>query len=1496
MTQQSPANIVQRVTQHITNFQRSQVALLSDADFVEQAARQTDVIKHRSFWAALAGAVVGATITAGIFGVATFLTGGFGGLLFGALFTALASDLIESAANKVEEWLTPASPSGTITRGSPTVLVNNLPLAFAALKDVAPTIGCNDHGPQEKIALGSETVFVEGNPVARKGDRTTCDGLIDSGSPNVFFGSGQALYAPIKPEFNDIQKALLVAIEFVIPPTALFSKGLFKAFTRIGKVVATKGPKAGAILAGRQALRSLKNPPVIRNFGCAKTAFTKNKGIKRYTESAKKWVKGDPIDVLSGQVVEQRTDFTLGQTIPLSFTRTWVRSKETDFADGLCGRYWADNFSEYVKVSANGQHIQIATVEGTFLRFALPLSYIQSFNPDHPQFTLNRHRDSLELFDRETRLSKFFQISTACFAENKDELGFPPLEDGIFPISHWQDEFANRVNFIYQDNRLTQIKHSDGIELTLAYQGQWLHQIIRTDTAKSEILTTYRQNEQGALIENNALLDFHLFYDYDDTFNLIRWSDRDKTWVTYEYDEQGRVIHSIGAEGFYPVWFEYAQNRTIVTDGKGYRTVYDYDSHLMKPLRITAPNGSQTRFEYDRYGNLLNQTLPDGNQITFDYLEQTGLVTCFTDTLGHQWNYEYDEREQLVKLTDPLGRTWTKAEQFAENGEKQTALFTAPDGSSTEFVRNQFGLLTEVKSMVGQHQQREQFHYDPRHRLIETQDAEQRRIQLDYDDNDRLSRFTNGRDYHWQYSYNRHHKLSRIDRPNQSHEQQEYDRHGNLIRYTDANGVVWQLKYGAFDLLTHKIDGEGNVWQYDYDKDSLKLRKVTNPKGETYRYQFNSEGLVEEEIDFADNRWTYAYHDNGTLKSLTDGEGNTTHYDYDPGYRLTRITTADDSYFYQYDKLGRITAIQSLYSKQTFAYDLNDRIIKETQNGNEIHRTFDDENQTVTRTLYPEGKDEPIITQFKYNNAGELIELHLPETNGQQNQLFFQYDQNGNETDRTSNQGFILKQRFDEMDCLTQQRAGWEPTQFFDKDELRATGIEAPSFAEIHSHYDYDKALNTVTYRDKHEQLDFNLNKNNQITEVFDRTRQREIYHYDENGYLAQRQVGHESYGLIQNPHHPEYHSQRQIIQNQDIYQKGNKLHRLNEHYYEYDQTGRLVTKIEKRDGFRKQETHYRWNGKNELIGITTPRGEVWHYKYDSLGRRISKECPERHTKIHYLWDGDQIAYTQTFKKGELISERHNVFNGFELIAQQDSYQTLKQTIDGNLIEWKDETNYAIVQPNGKVLGLLAPDGKLSWNPQPKSLWGLAFNDYNRNSNLDPNLLFAGQCYDEESGLAYNRFRYYDPETACYLNSDPIGLEGGSTPYFYVYNPWDWMDPFGLKCIKNKVDGMAREKRAKEILERRYGKENVLSERLLRDANGKKVLDPLTQSGRRVDFVVKGRDGVWRPVEITSMTAPKYEQLAKEARIQNIGGTFIRNPKNKELIPIEGLSTVLRGK
>ncbi|MFJ7888349.1 HNH/endonuclease VII fold putative polymorphic toxin [Lysinibacillus xylanilyticus] len=65
---------------------------------------------------------------------------------------------------------------------------------------------------------------------------------------------------------------------------------------------------------------------------------------------------------------------------------------------------------------------------------------------------------------------------------------------------------------------------------------------------------------------------------------------------------------------------------------------------------------------------------------------------------------------------------------------------------------------------------------------------------------------------------------------------------------------------------------------------------------------------------------------------------------------------------------------------------------------------------------------------------------------------------------------------------------------------------------------------------------------------------------------------------------------------------------------------------------------------------------------------------------------------------------------------------------------------------------------------------------------------FQGQYADEEIGLYYNRFRYYDPSIGKYTQQDPIGLEGRNpTLYGYVADPNSWIDPFGLRCEqKNK--------------------------------------------------------------------------------------------------------------
>ena len=51
---------------------------------------------------------------------------------------------------------------------------------------------------------------------------------------------------------------------------------------------------------------------------------------------------------------------------------------------------------------------------------------------------------------------------------------------------------------------------------------------------------------------------------------------------------------------------------------------------------------------------------------------------------------------------------------------------------------------------------------------------------------------------------------------------------------------------------------------------------------------------------------------------------------------------------------------------------------------------------------------------------------------------------------------------------------------------------------------------------------------------------------------------------------------------------------------------------------------------------------------------------------------------------------------------------------------------------------------------------------------------------NSETGLHYNRFRYFDPDLGMFTTRDPIGLMGGVNTFQYAPNPTGWIDPFGL--------------------------------------------------------------------------------------------------------------------
>ena len=67
---------------------------------------------------------------------------------------------------------------------------------------------------------------------------------------------------------------------------------------------------------------------------------------------------------------------------------------------------------------------------------------------------------------------------------------------------------------------------------------------------------------------------------------------------------------------------------------------------------------------------------------------------------------------------------------------------------------------------------------------------------------------------------------------------------------------------------------------------------------------------------------------------------------------------------------------------------------------------------------------------------------------------------------------------------------------------------------------------------------------------------------------------------------------------------------------------------------------------------------------------------------------------------------------------------------------------------------------------------------------------FQGQSFDTETGLHYNRFRYFDPDLGMFTTRDPIGLLGGTNTFQYAPNPTGWIDPFGLKKCPSIAERM----------------------------------------------------------------------------------------------------------
>ena len=259
-------------------------------------------------------------------------------------------------------------------------------------------------------------------------------------------------------------------------------------------------------------------------------------------------------------------------------------------------------------------------------------------------------------------------------------------------------------------------------------------------------------------------------------------------------------------------------------------------------------------------------------------------------------------------------------------------------------------------------------------------------------------------------------------------------------------------------------------------------------------------------------------------------------------------------------------------------------------------------------------------------------------------------------------------------------------------------------------------------------------------------------------------------------------------------YSRGGQLREDKKWRYYYDSHGNLVLKTMRRSGpsletgirdeflaWQSGDYAYTWQGNGMLRSVTRPDGKTITFRYDALGRRIEKVFDGR--VYRYLWDGDVILHewdyaeadrpsTIVTETGEVTLDRPEpVENIITWVYDSDSYVPTAKIVG--------DRHYSIISDYiGRPVQAYDDNGNIVWQAD--------YDIYGNLRNLHGSRQFIpfrqlGQYEDEEIGLYYNRFRYYDPGSGTYISQDPIGLAGNNpTLYGYVGDCNKWFDLFGL--------------------------------------------------------------------------------------------------------------------
>jgi RHS repeat-associated protein len=1066
-----------------------------------------------------------------------------------------------------------------------------------------------------------------------------------------------------------------------------------------------------------------------------------------------------PIDIATGAVELEFNDVAIPGEIELTWDRFYSTSL-IDRAPTALGLAWTSRY--YATLTRRQQNLEFINPLGSLQIFADAEGILNQGN------TVRDLGAFLEVFRKNDHcVVQHWNVDTGEIVRYIFPIGLP---DKSWCMSSLEDETGQALD-LHWDTQLKLIRvcqRLEGRELVFRYTAQGLLDkvVFRAHTGEERTLASYDHDESGRLIAAYNALDVADRYQYDDRHRLTREIVKDGGVFTYLYDERNRCVKMSGLNGYQDKRLRFidAAFFTEVTDSYGATVRYEhlptgqiirvidaigrekktkYDNHG-RIVALGTADGHVTRYAYDDQGN--RSTIVDvmGNAYVFTHNQQH-LPVSFIDPIGHQWHREYDEFNRLVSTIDPLGGKWG----VRYNSDGTVAEMTNALGASKRWAYED-GIVTSAIDWFGN------------------------AIFFQFDSMGRMASMLEPLNLRTLFEYDSTGNLLVMQLPDATTRRMTYDVDGNLISYCDGNRNITTYRYGPCRRLLETVDAEKRVTRYKWGTEPDRLQSIENENGELHHFQYDSLGRVSNELGFDAKVIAYEYDNEDHIIAVTNGETRI-QYLRDPlGRLMTKITPTATSE-YTYDATGKLILAKNSNVELRFSYDAGGGLT------NEVQRV------TVNFPI------EFLLTH-KLDAVGNRIETILPS-------------------------GDVISTQCDASgDWLSLQ---WQGTQLAEvqRDAVRRETYHTLGHRSegLMQRREYDSASRLIALqlirRDKIiSRNEFIYDPDGQLVSRFDAVRGAFAYQYDATGRLQSARSPRIDESFRSDPAGNPMDTLSATTAIDKV--AGNLLQRLTVKRFEYDDRGN-TTRIWRIEADEQQEVmDLQYDSENQLVKANRSNSMEAKYYYDPLGRRVAKTVTswqpatgqvsgafdqqtshemvnESHTI--FVWDSDRLV--QEVNSDETITYLCKP-ESFVPIAQihcdisQGLYaapQSEEAIFDRKLgiSNWQSKpwaTSTRIYYINNDHLGTpqeaVTFEGSVVWMANYKAWGGIqSFSG----SAIEQPLRFQGQYEDTETGLFYNRHRYYDPDTGRYLSQDPIGFAGGDNNFYrYAPNPFAWIDPLGL--------------------------------------------------------------------------------------------------------------------